>query len=293
MATTFAICAVFVPVAFMKGIVGKFFFPFGVTVAVAVLVSLFVSFTLDPMLSSIWKDPPGNRLMQVPVLGHLMRATDRLLDFLHGVYERLIHWIFSARRYRVLVPPIPAYGRPFDAAGARDRTAPRRWRLATITPRAVVVLAGIASFALAIALAPLVGTEFIPESDDSYIRMNVTLPVGTSLQRGSEKLRQVEDVVRKMPEIRMVSTTIGDTGSGLRNSASLSHPARQAAREEAQPARGREGDPQGARADPGHRGHARQPADLRVAARPRSGGPRSRGPEAAGAGSRKCPASPT
>ena len=61
MATTFAICAVFVPVAFMKGIIGKFFFPFGVTVAVAVLVSLFVSFTLDPMLSSIWRDPPANR----------------------------------------------------------------------------------------------------------------------------------------------------------------------------------------------------------------------------------------
>ena len=115
MATTFAICAVFVPVAFMKGIVGKFFFSFGVTVAVAVVVSLFVSFTLDPMLSSIWKDPPTNRLLKMPVIGHLMRATDRLLDVLHGVYERLIHWIFSGRRYRVRVPPIPAYGRPFDA----------------------------------------------------------------------------------------------------------------------------------------------------------------------------------
>ena len=57
MATTFAICAVFVPVAFMSGIIGKFFFQFGITVAVAVLVSLFVSFTLDPMLSSIWPDP--------------------------------------------------------------------------------------------------------------------------------------------------------------------------------------------------------------------------------------------
>ncbi|MEO8312590.1 MAG: efflux RND transporter permease subunit, partial [Caldimonas sp.] len=222
MATTFAICAVFVPVAFMKGIVGKFFYPFGITVAVAVVVSLFVSFTLDPMLSSIWKDPPTNRLLRVPVLGHLMRATDRLLDVLHGVYERLIHWIFSTRRYRVLVPPIPAYARPFDAAGVRDPSAPRHWRLATITPRALVVLAGIGSFVLAIAIAPLVGTEFIPESDDSYIRMNVTLPVGTSLQRGSAKLLQVEEVVRKMKEIRMVSTTIGDTGSGLRNSAILS-----------------------------------------------------------------------
>ena len=61
MATTFAICAVFVPVAFMGGIVGKFFHPFGITVTVAVLVSLFVSFTLDPMLSSRWPDPMTRR----------------------------------------------------------------------------------------------------------------------------------------------------------------------------------------------------------------------------------------
>ena len=78
-------------------------------------------------------------------------------------------------------------------------TAPRRWRFATITPRAIVVLAGIASFVVAIAIAPLVGTEFIPESDDSYIRMNVTLPVGTSLKRGSEKLLQVEDASARCP----------------------------------------------------------------------------------------------
>ena len=59
MATTFAIVAVFVPISFMSGIIGRFFFQFGVTVAVAVLVSLFVSFTLDPMLSAVWHDPPG------------------------------------------------------------------------------------------------------------------------------------------------------------------------------------------------------------------------------------------
>ncbi|MCE9661576.1 MAG: efflux RND transporter permease subunit [Burkholderiales bacterium] len=222
MATTFAICAVFVPVAFMKGIVGKFFFPFGITVAVAVLVSLFVSFTLDPMLSSIWRDPPTNRLLKVPVLGHMMRGTDRFLDVMHGIYERAIRWIFSGRHYRVLVPPIPAWGRPFDAAGQRDRNAPRRFRFATVTPRALVLLAGIGSFVGAILLAPLVGTEFIPESDNSYIQMNVELPVGTSLQRGSDKLRQVEEIVATFPEIRMVSTTIGDTGNGSRNSAQLS-----------------------------------------------------------------------
>ncbi len=222
MATTFAICAVFVPVAFMKGIIGKFFFPFGVTVAVAVLVSLFVSFTLDPMLSSIWRDPPGDRLLRVPVLGHLMRGTDRLLDVLHGIYERLIRWIFSARRYRLLVPPLPAFGRPFGADGLRIAGAPRRLRLATVTPRAIVLMIGLASFVIALAIAPLVGTEFVPDSDNSYVQLNVGLPVGTSLQRGSDKLQQVEELVRKLPEVRMVSTTIGDTGNGSRNSAQLS-----------------------------------------------------------------------
>lgn len=219
MATTFAICAVFVPVAFMKGIVGKFFFPFGITVAVAVLVSLFVSFTLDPMLSSIWRDPPSNRLLRVPGLGHLMRWTDRGLDVLHGVYERSIHWIFSGRRYRV--PPLPAWGRPFFADGQRDKTAVRRLRWATITPRGLVMVGGLASFVGAILLSAFVGTEFIPDSDNSYIQVNITLPVGTSLARGSDKLLQVEDILKTFREVRMVSTTVGDTGNGSRNSASL------------------------------------------------------------------------
>jgi len=221
MATTFTICAVFVPVAFMKGIIGKFFFPFGITVAVAVLVSLFVSFTLDPMLSSIWKDPPTNKLIKLPVIGHLMRGTDRLLDVMHGIYERLIHWVFSGRRHQVWFPPLPAYGHPFDANGRRLASAPRRLRFATITPRGLVVWAGIASFVAAIGLSTVVGTEFIPESDDSYIRMNVRMPVGTSLERGSEKMRQVEEVVRAMPEVRMISTSIGDTGGGSRNAGQL------------------------------------------------------------------------
>jgi multidrug efflux pump subunit AcrB len=220
MATTFAICAVFVPVAFMKGIIGKFFFPFGITVTVAVLVSLFVSFTLDPMLSSVWKDPPQNPLMRVPGLRHLMLGTDKVLDVMHAIYEKLIRWVFSTNRYRIFF--LPAFGRPFDAQGRRDKTQKRRLRFATLTHRGVVALAGLGSFVVAIMLAPLVGTEFIPETDNSYIQINVTMPVGTSLQRGSEKLAQVEAVVRKFPEVRMLSSTVGDTGSSARNGASLS-----------------------------------------------------------------------
>ena len=209
MATTLAICAVFVPVAFMKGIIGKFFFPFGVTVAVAVLVSLFVSFTLDPMLSSIWKDPPTNRLAKLPVLGHLMRATDRLLDAMHALYEQLIHWIFSGRHYRLWLPTVRInHGRP-------------ELSRATITPRGIVLWAGVASFAGALALTPLVGSEFIPDADNSYISMNVRMPVGTSLARGNEKMKQVEELVRAMPEVRLMSTQVGDVDSN-RNAGNLS-----------------------------------------------------------------------
>src|SRR5258707_6476435 len=92
MATTFAITAVFVPIAFMKGIIGQFFFQFGLTVAVAVLVSLFVSFTLDPMLSSVWHDPPGSRFSRVPWLGRFMDRVERIVEWIHKVYGRLLEW---------------------------------------------------------------------------------------------------------------------------------------------------------------------------------------------------------
>jgi multidrug efflux pump subunit AcrB len=224
MATTFAICAVFVPVAFMSGIVGKFFFPFGITVTVAVLVSLFVSFTLDPMLSSIWKDPPSTRLKTVPVIGWLIRATDRGLDAMHDLYERLIHWAFSGRRYVLRWLPLPAYGHPFDAHGARDKTQPRRWRRATLTPRGVIVAVGGASFVGALLLTPLVGTEFVPQTDQSFTQLSIRMPVGSSLERSDAKVRQVEEIVAAFPEVDTVSTSVGGQGSGLsvgRNQASL------------------------------------------------------------------------
>ena len=79
LATTFSIVAVFVPIAFMGGIVGKFFYPFGITVAVAVLVSLFVSFTLDPMLSAVWRDPPRG-MHDARFVGPVLRGFDRFMN---------------------------------------------------------------------------------------------------------------------------------------------------------------------------------------------------------------------
>ena len=219
MATTFAICAVFVPVAFMGGVIGKFFYPFGITVVVAVLVSLFVSFTLDPMLSSVWKDPPSPRLNGLWGIRQAIAASDRFLDLLHRTYERLIHWAFSTRRYRCWVPPIPTYGHPIDEHAQVRKDQPRHWRWATLTPRGVVLAVGAGSFVAALALAPLVGSEFVPQTDQGYTQLSLRLPVGSSLERTDQKVRQVETLLLSMPEVKSVSTTVG--GPGARNQAWL------------------------------------------------------------------------
>ncbi|MEO5735548.1 MAG: efflux RND transporter permease subunit [Rubrivivax sp.] len=216
MATTFAIVAVFAPVAFMGGIVGKFFFPFGITVVVAVLVSLFVSFTLDPMLSAVWHDPPSAHLKRIWGIGHAIRATDRAMDALHSFYERSIRWIFSARRWRVW---LPVWARSFGADNVRDKTSRRSLRSATITPRGVVVGAGILSFVIALGMMPLVGSEFVPETDQGYTQLALQMPVGSSLDRSDAKVRQIEAIIRQMPEIENISTRIG--GAGQRNKAWL------------------------------------------------------------------------
>ena len=131
MATTFAIVAVFVPIAFMKGIVGQFFFQFGLTVAVAVLVSLFVSFTLDPMLSSVWHDPPGSRFSRVPWLGRFMDRVEGVVQWIHAVYGRLLEWAISENEAPALHPDHRhvrraahgELGRRSSRAGSRSPTA--------------------------------------------------------------------------------------------------------------------------------------------------------------------------
>ena len=93
MATTFSIVAVFVPVAFMKGIVGKFFYEFGITVTVAVLVSLFISLTMTPMLSSRF-------LSYRQKHGRLYLLLERGFDRLNELYRSLLA---SALRHRLVV----------------------------------------------------------------------------------------------------------------------------------------------------------------------------------------------
>ncbi|HET6196362.1 MAG TPA: efflux RND transporter permease subunit, partial [Acetobacteraceae bacterium] len=97
LATTFCIVAVFLPVAFMGGIIGRFFFQFGVMVSAAVLISLFVSFTLDPMLSSVWYDPQahGN--------GRFARAVNATQDWIAGIYRHVLGWALRWRKTTLLL----------------------------------------------------------------------------------------------------------------------------------------------------------------------------------------------
>ena len=97
LATTFCIVAVFLPVAFMGGIIGRFFFQFGVMVSAAVLISLFVSFTLDPMLSSIWYDP------QAHANGRFARIVNGAQDRANRVYASILGWSLRWPKVTLLI----------------------------------------------------------------------------------------------------------------------------------------------------------------------------------------------
>jgi multidrug efflux pump subunit AcrB len=171
LATTFSIVAVFVPIAFMSGIIGKFFFSFGITVTAAVLVSLFVSFTLDPMLS-----------------GRLARSA------------------------RGRAPTSRTSGRCCapSAACSISRTSCTTSccarRSSTARPRFAIALA---TFAASVPVAGIVGTEMMPEADESFISLRLTLPVGSSIDYADERVRRVEEGLREFKEIDTIDTTVG------------------------------------------------------------------------------------
>jgi hydrophobic/amphiphilic exporter-1 (mainly G- bacteria), HAE1 family len=176
MATTFAIVAVFVPIAFMSGIIGRFFFQFGVTVAVAVMVSLFVSFTLDPMLSAVWHDPPGTRFKRVPWLGRFMEGVEHCIEWMHRVYGGILEWALTHRK----------------------------------SVLAISLVAFVGSFFL----VPLIGTEFVPKSDQSFISLRLNTPVGSSLEYTDGKVHQVEEALRKFKDVTLLTMTTVGTDEG-------------------------------------------------------------------------------
>ncbi|SFZ85631.1 hydrophobic/amphiphilic exporter-1, HAE1 family [Devosia enhydra] len=184
LATTLSIVAVFLPVAFMDGIMGRFFLQFGVTVSVAVLISLFVAFTLDPMMSSVWYDPAANPDAKRGPLGRAIAQFDRFFGWLSNGYRGLLAWCL-------------------------------KWRKTTL-------MVALASFVGTFFLFPFVGAEFIPATDNSEVQVTMETPTGSSLDYTATKIAQVDDVLRALPEVVSTYATVASgTGRSGNNTATI------------------------------------------------------------------------
>ncbi|MBI2220311.1 MAG: efflux RND transporter permease subunit [Acidobacteria bacterium] len=178
MATTFTIVAVFVPVAFMSGIVGQFFYEFGITVTAAVLVSLFVSFTLDPMLSSQWYDPDVEERRRRGPVGRLLQRFNALFDSLHVTYER-----------------------------ALDRALRHRW---------IVVAVAVAAFIGAFPILAVLGGDFLPDFNRGEYQVHFKATPGTTLRETGDRALGATARLRSLPDVEYAYTTIGEAGVSFR-----------------------------------------------------------------------------
>jgi HAE1 family hydrophobic/amphiphilic exporter-1 len=182
LATTFSIVAVFLPIGFMGGIIGKFFHEFGITIVAAVLISMFVSFTLDPMLSSIWHDPsikpkgasPSPPTMYDRSIGRVTGWFERATESMAGTYQRILRWALFHK-------------------------------LSTLALALII-------FVSSIFMVPLLGTEFVPKADFSETSLTFYTPVGSSLEATEAKAKQVDAIVRSYPEVSYTLATI-NTGN--------------------------------------------------------------------------------
>lgn len=179
LATTLVIVAVFLPVAFMGGIIGRFFYQFGVTVSTAVLLSLFVSFTLDPMLSSIWPDPDAAQQhdrvnervsFRKRPIAWLLDGFQRLLDRLTHLYSHILAW--------------------------------------SLRHRLITVLIAIGSLVAAFFAVGLVGKEFVPQADMNEIKVKFETPVNANIDYTQQKAAQVNAVLQSFPEVTNTYATV-------------------------------------------------------------------------------------
>ncbi len=175
-ATTLSIVAVFVPVAYMKGIVGRFFFQFGITVTFAVLVSLLVSFTLDPMLSSRWHDPAiemkGRRRGLAAWLDRFNNGFEKMAE----QYRKMIGWVLDRRKK-------------------------------------VMLAAGVA-FAAGMAVFVLLESNFFPTFDTSEFQVVFKTAPDASMTESEDRLKAMLAAVKEFPEISHTYASIGAGDNG-------------------------------------------------------------------------------
>ena len=172
MATTFTIVAVFVPVAFMPGIVGRFFYQFGITISVAVLVSLFVAFTLTPMLSSKW-----------------LKREDEILSAKGNILQKMLFYFNGF----------------FKILSEKYKTA-LSWSL---KHRKTIVVVSVVIFIISFMLMGMLGSQFFPDTDENEFTIVVKAAPGSSLDQTSYICSRIEKDLQRYSEIKTVLTTIG------------------------------------------------------------------------------------
>ncbi|SNB46875.1 efflux RND transporter permease subunit [Geobacter sp. DSM 9736] len=175
-ATTMSIIAVFVPVAYMRGIVGRFFFPFGVTVSFAVLVSLFVSFTLDPMLSSRWHDPSIHSHGRRKGLARLLETFNDWFDYTADKYRRVIAWALDHRK--------------------------------------TVMGSALAAFIAGIMIFGTLESSFMAPEDSAEFQVSFQTAPDASIAETENRLNAILASMKAVPEIHHTYATIGAGDSG-------------------------------------------------------------------------------
>jgi HAE1 family hydrophobic/amphiphilic exporter-1 len=226
-ATTFSILAVFVPIGFMPGIGGQWFKPFALTIACSVAVSLFVSFSLDPMLSAYWPDPhlPPN------MRGWITRQLDKFNAwFNHQAqnYKNVIAWALDHRAAMVTIATLTFVASFFLPSRGLSGLAVAIIGIVVIVfglntrrvpgvVRAVIVLVGLALFVwLPQQVRPIrtVGTGFFPEDDRAEFIMAIETPPGSNLQYTRLKAEEAANIARSHKEVRYTYTTLGNSATG-------------------------------------------------------------------------------
>jgi HAE1 family hydrophobic/amphiphilic exporter-1 len=195
LATTFSLIAVFVPISFMTGIVGRFFNSFGLTMAFAILVSLLVAFTLAPMLSARWLRKPKETLKAV----------------LHG--EGFKGDADAAAAHDPATARLGGYGR-FEAWYQRvvGWSLHHRW---------VVALACAFTFFMIGPLGKASRVNFLPDDDEGMFAISVRAPEGTSMSKTAAILDRLAEQVKSLPEVDYTVVTAGSDRQRTQNSGAV------------------------------------------------------------------------
>lgn len=196
---------VYLPVAFVSGMMGQLFYPYAITIVCTTMLSLFVAFTLTPMLAAYWlkdeSEPEKPPRGLAKVFAILLKPIAWLWNGFLGLWEA--GFGFLSRAYAAIL-----------------RLCLRN---AFTQIMVVVIAAGALAGGIYMVIGGVVRTEFMPQEDDGTISISITMPAGTNLDTSDQAARQAEQIVLSLvPEVANIRTQVGSGGGGFGSSGSNS-----------------------------------------------------------------------